>query len=154
MIKAVDCGQPPYVSNAISIYNSTLFGNRVKYSCISDRFKLIEPSTHVVCMPNGRWHDSLPKCIEKTCTLDSNEYGKQIYDITPYNNHLTYSINSNIRISCNTGYVIDGPNEITCYNGLIDGLWSIKLPTCRAGKIINTFLSQKKFEINIIVIYL
>jgi hypothetical protein len=93
-------------------------------------------------MSNGRWHDSFPKCVEKTCTLDSKEYGKQIYDITPFNSHLIFNINSNIRISCKSGYEIDGPNELTCYNGLIDGVWNIKPPTCRAGNenINNYFL--------------
>jgi hypothetical protein len=57
-----------------------------------------------------------------------------MYDLAPFNNHLTYSINSNIRISCKSGYEIDGPNELTCYNGLIDGVWNIKPPTCRTGK--------------------
>ena len=59
----MDCGEPPSVKNAISIYNSTRFGNRVIYNCINDKYKLVGHNTNTICMVNARWNESTPKCI-------------------------------------------------------------------------------------------
>lgn len=60
---AVDCGEPPFVKNAIANYNATYFGSKAIYNCISDKYLIEGPGYQINCLPNGRWQDQTPKCI-------------------------------------------------------------------------------------------
>jgi hypothetical protein len=81
---------------------------------------------------------------EKNCVLDSTEYSKIIYDIQALPpqtqpNQLVFSLNANVKISCKSGYELEGQNELTCFNGINEGVWNVKPPVCRLGNFLLMF---------------
>jgi hypothetical protein len=62
---AINCGDPPFVKNALINYDRTVFGASALYSCVSGNYLLDGPS-YLSCDFNGQWNrDTLPRCIGK-----------------------------------------------------------------------------------------
>lgn len=104
----------------------------------------MESLNEISCLPNGKWSDHLPNCLEKYCSLDPNEYSKKFYSIfstspsnpTSQHDNYNYSINSIIRVICQPGYVLYGPatNQLSCVLEPIKKIakWNLdNLPVCK-----------------------
>ncbi|CAF0889036.1 unnamed protein product [Brachionus calyciflorus] len=137
----VDCGEPPYVKNAIFNYNSTRYGSKVIYNCINSKF-FMESNDHLNCLWTGRWSESTPNCIEKQCHLDYSEYNRKQYNLftsnpsmnIPLSSNFTYTIDTSVKFICESGYLLSEEySEIICQFNPRDQTvdWNLKPPKCR-----------------------
>jgi hypothetical protein len=60
---AVDCGEPPYLNNAIASFNSTQFESQVIYSCINENFYVNSSNPQISCQATGNWPKLTFECI-------------------------------------------------------------------------------------------
>jgi CUB/sushi domain-containing protein len=84
----INCGEPPFVKNAIAAYNNTFFKSSTAYKCINDDYYINYDKSKINCLANGKWSDELPKCIEKNCSLDAKEYSKDVYTLISTTNQV------------------------------------------------------------------
>ena len=88
----------------------------------------------------------LKTIVEKTCHIDSNEYGKPFYNIRASKEHsekFVYPIDTIVDITCDSGYEVLGTSRVSCMNGDMEGDWSSSLPICKKGK---KFINLKYIE--------
>ena len=57
---SIDCGEPPFISNGMRIFNTTVFGSSVSYVC--DEGFQIDSDSLVICGDTGDWQGQVPSC--------------------------------------------------------------------------------------------
>ncbi|NXK48415.1 CFAH factor, partial [Chauna torquata] len=123
------CPPPPQLPGAkqIPIGRNYRHGSKIVFSCL-ESFQIIG-GNEITCI-NGKWQ-SPPHCVEKPClppqaveyadvlrmenqNLEMEKEGKTIY-----------LAGATLKFVCHSGFVLDGPSEITCSMGN----WT-SAPTC------------------------
>ncbi|CAH1798309.1 unnamed protein product [Owenia fusiformis] len=103
-----NCGNPNDDPNAVSVFNGTLYEDIVRYACNYGYILSDLPDMdiqNVSCLRNGTWeYHALCKPVDcGSPPIDANAV------ISKNNSHL---FNDTILYSCNSGYVMNGTNEI------------------------------------------
>ncbi|XP_076868457.1 CUB and sushi domain-containing protein 3 isoform X4 [Brachyhypopomus gauderio] len=116
------CGDPGIPSHAKREGQSFIFKSEVMYSCSAPY--LLVGSTTRICLADGTWSGSQPRCIEPTSTTCENpgspEYGS-------LNATLGFKVGSVVRFHCQTGHLLLGSTTRTCQPDLT---WSGSQPEC------------------------
>ncbi|XP_035683611.1 sushi, von Willebrand factor type A, EGF and pentraxin domain-containing protein 1-like isoform X2 [Branchiostoma floridae] len=116
-----DPGIPAYSRRSGSSYyvNKFIMNEHVTYSC-QEGFRL-QGVPNLWCRWDGTWSDNPPTCAAMvSCPVPS----------VPDNGEMrgqTFFANSTVSFSCEPGFILNGPKQITC---LTSGHWSDSFPTC------------------------
>ncbi|XP_048587550.1 CUB and sushi domain-containing protein 3 isoform X3 [Nematostella vectensis] len=113
-----DCSDPGTLTNGGRHGNNFSDGQRVSFFC-NNGYTLFGVGS--VSCDDGEWSGDVP-----TCRADCQDPGVPVNGGRHGNN---FSEGQRVGFFCSSGHVIDGPSEIMCVNGR----WSDKKPTCRAG---------------------
>jgi hypothetical protein len=127
--------------------------------CNSDKFILLSNSD-MICSLNGQWlSENSPKCIEKNCSLDKEEYSKTMYTIFSTSQlvsdvNFVYPVNTKIQIVCTNGYQLIAnhksknsivPQQLTCKMNGIEATWNDYLPLCRPGILSVSLMNEYRY---------
>ncbi|XP_023131392.2 complement receptor type 1-like isoform X1 [Amphiprion ocellaris] len=120
--EAVDCDDPPVVKNAEMKgpqeppYN---YRTVISYQC---RVGTLIGQKEIWCTKNGTW-STPPECHEITCPPPNVTNAFWMRAQNQFFRH-----QDTILIECRRGFMMKGPNSITCNN---EGQWIPRLPECR-----------------------
>nr|XP_013805961.1 PREDICTED: C4b-binding protein alpha chain-like [Apteryx mantelli mantelli] len=104
--------------------NSYEYGDSVRIIC-NDGYAFKGPDTEVVlqCTRNGAWDPEIPECIlEPHCPEPVIDHGREVYK-----SRGDYSPGTQVRLTCDSGYVLRGQDSIECQ---ADKSWAPQLPLC------------------------
>ncbi|XP_051549663.1 complement factor H-like isoform X2 [Myxocyprinus asiaticus] len=76
------------------------YGDVIHFECVSPD-KKIDRSSDIHCKENGAWSDSVPKCIEITCTAPNIPHGRIL---SAKENHEEYKKDEILQYRCEKGY--------------------------------------------------
>ncbi|XP_070596429.1 beta-2-glycoprotein 1 [Erythrolamprus reginae] len=117
-----DCPRPPEVPLATVNVNKEAYrpGEDIIYQC-NPGYVPQSSSRRYVCPSSGKWPTIIFRCLPRKCTYPGplNNGEIDIIDL----NYLSV-----INFSCNTGFVLQGPESSQCQ---ADGSWSASLPECQ-----------------------
>lgn len=97
--------------------------DRVSYGCSSGF--MLNGARERVCLPNGRWSESAPKCLETNCSIPPPIPNGKVDIFAIQSGHP--SSGNLVLYSCNIGYMLSGNSTRMCES---DGTWSGKAPVC------------------------
>ncbi|XP_008300892.1 complement receptor type 1-like, partial [Stegastes partitus] len=120
--EAVVCDEPPEVTGAERRGPQEppySYKTVISYRC---RTGTLVGQKDIWCTKNGTW-SAPPKCNEITCPSPNVA---NAFWMGAQNRSFRYK--ETISIECKRGYIMNGPNSITCNN---DGRWIPRLPECR-----------------------
>ncbi|XP_074480016.1 sushi, von Willebrand factor type A, EGF and pentraxin domain-containing protein 1 isoform X1 [Sebastes fasciatus] len=121
----VSCGDPGAVANGTTHGGAFVYPEVLHYEC-SPGF-VLKGSDTIACRADGKWNGQKPWCEPVFCGPP-----KVTRDITFKAEG--YSYNSEIELSCQPGFLLQGKSISVCQ---ADGTWSHESPTCvpaRCGK--------------------
>ncbi|XP_053403775.1 uncharacterized protein LOC128558464 [Mercenaria mercenaria] len=116
----VKCGHPIKIENGNYLkINETTFNSTISVECL-DGYELSGSAT-ILCESTGNWTGS-PKCLPINCSLTNisdnfNTSGLQ---------DNFFSVNSSVILNCNSGFIMQGNNNIICQS---NGSWTA-IPEC------------------------
>ncbi|XP_023209865.1 CUB and sushi domain-containing protein 3-like isoform X1 [Centruroides sculpturatus] len=114
------CGEP---DRHVGSHVAKISPGRAHYSCSSGF--MLNGARERVCMPNGQWSESAPKCLETNCSIPPPILHGKVDIFAVQSGHP--SSGNLVLYSCNVGYMLSGNSTRMCEN---DGTWSGKAPTC------------------------
>lgn len=120
--KFIECGLPASIPHgSYDLVNGTVgYLSTVIYKC-NEGFEMLGRAM-LTCDIDERWNGPPPRCELIECeALPATYQNAKI--LTPNGTFF----GSNADIVCPTGYVIDGPSQISC---LASGQWSETIPSC------------------------
>ena len=113
----VNCGDPGTPDNGMRSGDTFTYDSSVLFQCNSGY--TILGSITLTCLSNGLWNASVPSCLPDCTDPGVPTNGQR--------SGQSYSYNSVVTFSCNTGYTLTGANSLIC---LSSGSWNDTAPTC------------------------
>ncbi|XP_035375850.1 sushi, von Willebrand factor type A, EGF and pentraxin domain-containing protein 1 isoform X3 [Electrophorus electricus] len=116
--KAVSCGRPVVSSSVLVKGDDYTFGKRVLFQC-NPGF-LLHGAPTSVCLANGTWSESAPKCLPADCGAPPIVKNSRV-------SGTNYGYNGKVNYECDVGYTLTGNPTLVCRG---DGLWDDPPPRC------------------------
>ena len=113
----VNCGDPGTPNNGMRSGDTFTYDSSILFQCNSGY--TILGSISFTCLSNGLWNASVPSCVPDCTDPGVPTNGQR--------SGQSYSYNSVVTFSCNTGYILTGVNSLIC---LSSGSWNDTAPTC------------------------
>ncbi|XP_012938062.1 sushi, von Willebrand factor type A, EGF and pentraxin domain-containing protein 1 [Aplysia californica] len=114
----VDCFDPPSLGNGNALYNSTIFGSKVRYQC-NNGYQLFGDA-QALCTSTGLWSEGSTRCELIQCSPPVDiANGQVIYSSQSHGSVAVYT--------CLPGYELEGFPSIICSN---TGTWEGEIPVC------------------------
>ena len=113
----VNCGDPGTPNNGMRSGDTFTYDSSILFQCNSGY--TILGSISLTCLSNGLWNASVPSCLPDCTDPGVPTNGQR--------SGQSYSYNSVVTFSCNTGYTLTGVNSLIC---LSSGSWNGTAPTC------------------------
>ncbi|PFX33886.1 Sushi, von Willebrand factor type A, EGF and pentraxin domain-containing protein 1 [Stylophora pistillata] len=110
------CNDPGYIGQGKRIGTDFSHGKVVTYECTSQNYSLLGKS-RLTCH-DGKSDSDAPRCKKSCAPLPPLSNGKI------HNNNISHE--DLISFSCNSGFQIQGPQQIKC----LDGKWNDSSPSC------------------------
>uniref|UniRef100_A0A2K6PRN7 Complement factor H n=1 Tax=Rhinopithecus roxellana TaxID=61622 RepID=A0A2K6PRN7_RHIRO len=121
------CGHPgdtPFGSFSLIGGNVFEYGVKAVYTC-NEGYQLLGEINYRECDTDG-WTNDIPICeVVKCLPMKAPENGKIISGAMEPDRE--YHFGQAVRFACNSGYKIEGDNEMHCSE---DGVWSKEKPKC------------------------
>ncbi|XP_076821299.1 CUB and sushi domain-containing protein 3-like [Clavelina lepadiformis] len=99
-------------------------GSRVTFTC-NDGYTINgaeDDSLTMTCLQDGSWSRNVPECTSKPCPNRPSPNFSRADKVQS-----EWKVGESVTYSCQLGYRLNGPREITCLEG---GIWSSDSPTC------------------------
>ncbi|XP_065177806.1 uncharacterized protein LOC135808534 isoform X3 [Sycon ciliatum] len=110
----VDCGMPSTGNNSILTgVSSTLFNSTGSFACMIG-FNISQGDTQRTCLPTGDWSGSPLHCDVISCGHPGYLPNGTV------SGELSFVFNTTVSYSCNRGFNMTGPSQITC---AASGIW-------------------------------
>ncbi|XP_003391963.3 PREDICTED: CUB and sushi domain-containing protein 1-like, partial [Amphimedon queenslandica] len=113
----VNCGDPGTPDDGSKSSNVYTYNSVVSFQCNSGYS--LSGSVSLICLSNGSWNGSVPSCLAGCSDPGVPENGQRQSE--------TFSIDSAVSFTCDTGYTLTGSNSLLCLAG---GSWNDTAPTC------------------------
>ncbi|XP_020025823.1 C4b-binding protein alpha chain [Castor canadensis] len=112
-----NCKFPPKIAHGRYKLNSNFFGSEATYEC-DEGYTLV--GEEKLSCDFSRWLPAVPQCKAR-CLKPEIENGKLSVDKEQYTE------SENVTISCNSGFLMVGPQSIACSE---NATWYPQVPTC------------------------